>query len=283
MPIPTITSASAAQAFVDAHIAEGSDYIKIIYEDGSEIGLSTALPTLNLETLKAVIAAAHLRNKLAVVHIMAPAFARDAIDAGADGLAHLFVGPASPDGFGQMVASHHAFVIPTLTVLHSACVDDSNATLARDPHLQPFLSLASRRNLETRFIEKSRALSCSGAEEAVRQLKAAHAPILAGTDAPNPGTEEGASMHQELVNLVHAGLSPLEALRSATSVPAGIFGLDGQGRVAVGKKADLILVRGDPTKSIACTRDIVAVWKGGARFDRDAYRERIESQVANPK
>jgi len=66
-PIPTLASANEAQAFVDARIGEGSDYIKIVYDDGKVYGL--AFPTLSKETLKGVIAAAHKRGKLAIVHI----------------------------------------------------------------------------------------------------------------------------------------------------------------------------------------------------------------------
>lgn len=60
-PVPTITSASEAQAFVDARIAEGSDYIKIIYDDGHQFGKSYA--TISRETLTAAIEAAHARGK----------------------------------------------------------------------------------------------------------------------------------------------------------------------------------------------------------------------------
>jgi hypothetical protein len=67
LSIPTLCSLEQAQAFVDARIAEGSEYIKSIYDNGKALGLS--FPTLNLDTLKAVIAAAHARKKLAVVHI----------------------------------------------------------------------------------------------------------------------------------------------------------------------------------------------------------------------
>src|ERR1019366_2149423 len=113
--IPTLSDPSEAQAFVDARIAEGSDYIKLVLDDGSAYGGHR--PTLSKETLAAAIAAAHQRGKLAVVHIGTLQDAEDAINAGADGLAHLFVGAKSDPDFGGLVASHHAFVIPTLTVL----------------------------------------------------------------------------------------------------------------------------------------------------------------------
>ena len=69
--------------------------------------------------MRAVIEAAHKRQKLAVVHIGTLADARAAIDAGADGLVHLFVDKDPDPEFGKFVAAHKAFVIPTLVVLKS--------------------------------------------------------------------------------------------------------------------------------------------------------------------
>ena len=67
-------------------------------------------------------------------------------------------------------------------------------------------------------------MNYSFAAQAVRELHAAGVPILAGDDAPLEGTVFGASIHQELQLLVEAGLTPADALASATSVPAQIFG-----------------------------------------------------------
>jgi hypothetical protein len=61
--------------------------------------------------------------------------------------------------------------------------------------------------------------------------------------------------------LVAAGLSPIEALTAATSRPAQAFGLKDRGRIAPGLRADLVLVKGDPTTDITATRDILRVWK----------------------
>ena len=120
-------------------------------------------------------------------------------------------------------------------------------------------------------------ISCQGADEAVRQLKAEHVPMLAGTDAANPGTAQGASMHGEMELLVRAGLTPVEALRAATASPAAAFHLDDRGQVAPGKRADLVLVNGDPTADIRHTRAIVAVWK--AEIDRDAWKASVARQI----
>ncbi len=66
--IPTLTSPERAQEFIDARIAEGSDYIKIVYDDGKEIGITW--PTISREVLASAIRAAHARKKLAVVHVL---------------------------------------------------------------------------------------------------------------------------------------------------------------------------------------------------------------------
>jgi len=73
-------------------------------------------------------------------------------------------------------------------------------------------------------------------------LASAGVPILAGTDAGNPGVSYGESLHEELELLVRCGLSPLQALRSATSVPAHIWRMPDRGRIAPGLRADLLLV-----------------------------------------
>jgi hypothetical protein len=103
--------------------------------------------------------------------------------------------------------------------------------------------------------------------------------ILAGTDAPNPGTAHGATIHRELELLVAAGLTPAEALGSATSVPAASFGLADRGRIAPGLRADLLLVDGDPTADIKATRAIAGVWKQGEPVDRDSVRESVRKLV----
>jgi imidazolonepropionase-like amidohydrolase len=275
--IPTITSPNEAQAFVDARISEGSDYIKIIYDDGKAYGLN--FPTISKEAMAAVIAAAHRRGKLAVVHISTLEAARDAIGAGADGLAHLFIDRRPDPEFGRFVASHRAFVIPTLTVLESATGVASGASLLSDPELAPMLSPVDATNLKRAFPAPTNA-KLAYAEEAVRQLKAAGAAILAGTDAPNPGTVHGASIHRELELLVKAGLTPLEALEAATSVPAAQFRLSDRGQIKAGLRADLLLVRGDPTRDIKATRSITRIWKAGVAIDRRLYLTSIEKMKA---
>jgi len=276
--VPTITQPEEAQAWVDARIAEGSDYIKAIYDDATEYGVGKPRPTLSKATLKALADAAHKRGKMLVVHIGSLDQAMDAIDAGADGLAHLFVGAESRPDFGKVAASHHIFVVATLTVLQTICGTSFDGELADDPRLRPYLPGDALSMMKASFGMPVK-ISCQGANEAVRQLKAERVPILAGTDAGNPGTTQGASLHGEMELLVRAGMTPVEALHAATAAPAAAFHLPDRGQIAPGKRADLLLVNGDPTSDIQKTRDIAAVWKDGVKIDREAWKASVAKQA----
>jgi imidazolonepropionase-like amidohydrolase len=273
--IPTITSPDSAQAFVDARIAEGSDFIKVVLDDGHAYGLKYG--TLDRATLAAVVDAAHRRGKLAVVHVGDAASARTAIEVGADGLVHLFTDTAADTAFARLVRTKRAFVIPTMTVLTSITGTGGGAPLASDSSMARYLATASLQNLQQGFPRRAGApaLSVAVADTTIRRLRALGVLILAGSDAPNPGTWFGAAMHRELELLVAAGLSPAEALMAATSLPAHAFRLTDRGRIAAGKRADLLLVDGDPTADIRATRAISGVWKDGVPIERQAVAARI--------
>ncbi len=94
----------------------------------------------------------------------------------------------------------------------------------------------------------------------VGQMHAAGVPIGAGTDTPIGVSLPGDSLHTELERLVEAGLTPLEAIEAATIRPAEFFSLQEQmGTIAVGRRADLVLLDADPLENIANTRAIAAV------------------------
>jgi len=107
----------------------------------------------------------------------------------------------------------------------------------------------------------------------VRALHDAKVPILVGTDAPLRASPPGFAVHDELVLLVRAGLSPLDALRAATSGPASYFAAtDSLGSIATGRVADLVLLDANPLIDIANTRRIVAVVANGRLYDAPARR-----------
>ena len=112
-------------------------------------------------------------------------------------------------------------------------------------------------------------------------------PVLAGTDAGgNPYTVPGFTLHTELQMFVEAGLTPLQALRTATLEPARFFeATDSLGTIAEGKLADLVLLDGDPLGDIKNTERIRGVVIGGRYLDRktlDDLLDAAEKAVKRP-
>lgn len=259
--IPTLTRPDEADAWVAARVAEGSDYIKIIDEPGTTFG--RLIPTLDVPTIRALIVAAHKHGKLAVVHVQSLATATDVVNAGADGLAHLFTDTDGGAAFAKLAKSHRVFIVPTYTVFEGFSGRAGSATLLDRPALAGLLPRAAVDTLRQSFgTDRSAKLDATEAAN-LSALVREGVPILAGTDAGNPGTWYGVSLHRELDLLVKGGLSPVQALSAATANPAKAFRLSDRGRIAKGFKADLVLVNGDPTASIAAVHDIVEIWKDG--------------------
>jgi imidazolonepropionase-like amidohydrolase len=101
--------------------------------------------------------------------------------------------------------------------------------------------------------------------------------LLAGTDSPSPYCVPGFSLHDELALLFEAGLTPLEALQTATRNPAQFLGRDKDlGTVEVGKVADLVLLEADPLDDITNTRKVAAVVLGGQLIDRKARQALLD-------
>lgn len=275
LSIPTLAGPEEAAGWVEERLREGSDYIKVVLESGEELGMT--LPTLDDATLRAVIDEAHARGALVVTHVQTLEDARRAIEAGTDGLAHMFVDAVPSDEFVQAAVEAGIFVVPTLAVFQTIGGESTDASVLTDEHLAPFLTQADRQNLGAPF-PGYEGLAFENAVEGVRKLHEAGVPILAGTDAMNPGVAYGASLHRELELLTQAGLAPAEALAAATSVPASVFDLGGRGVIEVGAPADLVLVQGDPATDVSHTRRIEGVWKAGQPVDRAAYAAAIAAQ-----
>jgi imidazolonepropionase-like amidohydrolase len=281
-PIPTLANAADAQAFVDARIAEGSHFIKITLEEGHG---EHRMNSLDIATVKAAIDAAHRRGKLAVVHISTLANARAALEAGADGLVHLFIAPAitasEVDGLAQLARAKSAFVIPTFSVLESMAGVKPDELLA-DAGLAKLLDKEQKLPLKSSYGPAPAPALLAAPKAVVAAMRKAGVTVLAGTDAGNPGAQYGISMHHEMASLVDAGLTPREALAAATSGPAKAFRLGKRGQVANGFKADLLLVEGNPLTDIASTRRIVEIWKDGESVSplRDQQRLKVAQELA---
>jgi imidazolonepropionase-like amidohydrolase len=110
------------------------------------------------------------------------------------------------------------------------------------------------------------------AADNLRRLVAAGATVVAGTDANDvPGRAaavlHGASLHLELELLTRCGMSPTDVLAAATSRAADAFALHDRGRIAAGRRADLLLVDGDPTADVTATRTLRTLWRAGVEHD----------------
>lgn len=116
----------------------------------------------------------------------------------------------------------------------------------------------------------------------VRLMHVAGVSFLAGTDVSQWNfTVPGVSLHDELARFVEAGLTPLEALQTATINPAKYLGItDSAGTVAPGKRADLLLLDADPVVNIRNTQRISAVILGGRLLDRRELNRMLEEARA---
>jgi imidazolonepropionase-like amidohydrolase len=267
MPIPTFAKGMDPQKFIDDRLAEGSDFIKLVYDDGATFKLS--FKSLDASDLAALIGATKKRGKLAVVHVSTSAAARDAVLAGANGLLHSWGDDQADDALFAEIARRGVFVVPTLSVLGSVAGRTESISVAKHPALAKYVNPADLAGLSAKFPASAHQKDAlDNARQVVRRLRTLNVVVLAGTDAPNPGTAHGISIHREMELLVDSGLTAIEALRAATSVPARAFGLKDRGSIGPGQRADLVLVTGDPTTNISATQNIVTVWKGARAAPR---------------
>ncbi|MGO9602886.1 MAG: amidohydrolase family protein [Candidatus Binataceae bacterium] len=271
-PIVPISIPGQAQAFVNERIQHGSDYIKVMYDNGPRFA------AMSKDILDAIVKAAHQRGKIVVVHAFSPQAILDVINSGADGLAHVPIVKLPEPQFTDALKSHHIFAITTLSITDLWFgTRRLPTTLPQDPFLAPYIDPFLRSSLEQPAFTSPEHIDYRDNQADLRILRDAGVPLLAGTDASN--TEPaGALLHTELQLMVEAGLTPSQALTDATSVPAGIFGLTDRGRIVPGLRADLLLVRGNPTSDIRKTREIVAIWKQGVRVNRDTLRDEVAKE-----
>ncbi|MCX4098575.1 amidohydrolase family protein [Nocardia sp. alder85J] len=285
-PFPTVTDAAQADRFVADRIAAGSDYLKIVSGTG---GL---WPWLDSETIEALVTAAHDRGLVVVAHVSSTAGVEEVVSAGVDVVAHVPASTELDQALVERIAEAGIAVGPTLVTIENTLGAAGGAAVAGDPRLAEMLGDASTRRLTSGAPGwPGREMPpYSRAEDNVRRLADAGVTLLAGTDAPNPGTVFGASLHRELELLVRCGISPARALAAATTEPARVFGLPDRGHIAVGQRADLVLVSGDPLTDITETRAIERIWRAGTACDRRAFvasaaeaeqLDAFDAQVAN--
>jgi len=118
--------------------------------------------------------------------------------------------------------------------------------------------------------------------EVTRILHRAGAPLILGTDTPNPFVNQGFSVHRELENLVRCGLSPYEALLTATASPARFMHEDDRwGTLHIGRAGDLVVVRGNPLEDLSVLASPVSVLLNGWVLDNRDLRSLLEQRQAH--
>jgi hypothetical protein len=193
--------------------------------------------------------------------------------------------PATAQAFFALLRRNNTWQVPTITVLRM--VNSPLGTFDDDPRLiyipeayrQPWIErhaifapkTPEQIEIQRRFLESQTAL--------VGRMEEAGVPLVAGTDCNNPFVFPGFSLHDELANLVQAGLTPMRAIQAATRDAARCLGIEHQhGTVSPGKAADFVVLDADPLHDITNTTRIHAVVTRGRLID-SAERERILAGV----
>lgn len=198
------------------------------------------------------------------------------------------------DSLARKFAANQTWQVPTFpTLVHLGYVTPET-DLADDPRLK-YVPLKLRRLWEQGRKEQLdhrtaadfalRAESIRRFLEIVRTMNTVGVPIMAGTDAAAPNVFPGSALHEDLAYLVEGGLTPMQALQSATKRPAEFLhrGLQ-QGTIETGKRADLVLLDANPLEDIHNTQKIRAVILDGRLLDRrdlDALLAEVEQFAAS--
>lgn len=265
--IPVLEKPEQADAFVKKRIVQGADYIKAVYN--SVEAEHQYSPSISKEILQNLVFNAHQNNKMLVVHVDNLISAKDAIALGADGIIHSFMDKVVDVELIQLMKTNHAFIIPTLSVEASVAQQSDGKRLVRQVVLQRYLNKQQVQQLNSDFPDFGiPATTLKKALDGVKRLSDAGITILAGSDAPNPGTSHGVSLHGELQLLVKAGLTNKQAIHSATGAVSKHFPVGLRGTLKIGSMASMFLVDGNPFEDISRTQHIQAIWKNGTQFIR---------------
>ncbi|WP_156678121.1 amidohydrolase family protein [Sphingomonas profundi] len=258
-----------AKAAVDRMVAAKTDLVKIWVDT-----FGGTLPRkMRPEIVAAVIAQAHARGVRVAAHIHDLADARMVVAAGADILAHGVRDQPIPPEFAGELKTRGVWYVATLELDEATTAWAEQAPWTRTAFARAALSPELARQVDDPAW-RARTLADPKAAEArtslamnLRNLKILHdagVRIGFGTDSgAAPLRVPGIAEHRELALMVEAGLSPVEALTVATSRAAEEMGLADRGTIAAGRRADLLVVRGDPTRNIAAIDDIVESWSAG--------------------
>jgi len=252
------------------------DVLKLVIEGGTK---STPLPRIDTATIAAVVAAARTHGVTVVAHVSAAKDVEDGLDAGIRIFAHMPAYDLMSAALIARLVKEQAVIIPTAVVYenlylaaHGKLTLDPS-TLAADVPAGVLSALTDPTYQGYSASYKTwTAEIWENAQKNLRACVQAGVTLAAGTDAGNPATFHGLSLHRELELYVAAGMTPAQAIAAATRGAADALGLTDRGALEVGRRADLLVVQGDPLTVITDTRKVAAVYLTGQMIDRDGLR-----------
>ncbi len=272
-PVITGDTADAAKAMATKVADMKPDLIKIRVDDN--LGASRKMPE---EAWRAVIDAAHARKLPVAVHIYWLADAKATLLAGADMIAHSVRDVPVDDQFIDALKSRDVCYSPTFTREISTYIYEATPPWVDDP----FVLKGAEKGVADQLKDPKRheQVRNSGAWKAGQQYKKSlevakrnlktlvdrGVRIAFGTDSGPPGRFQGFFEHLELEMMVDAGLTPMQALVSATGDAARCHRKAGEiGTLAAGAVADLMILTANPLENIRNMRNIDSVWINGTK------------------
>jgi imidazolonepropionase-like amidohydrolase len=227
---------------VKANVDHGAQVIKVVVTERA--GTPDTDPRKRLftdEEIAAVVDEAKSRGVPVAAHAHGEEGAAAAIRAGVHSIEH---GTYLSDATLQEMKKRGTFLVPTM----SALVDMAEKGGDYD---DPFL-LTRGRHMLPRL------------QESVRHAQALGVRIIAGTDT-SYGPRSTSRISQEIVHLVGAGLSPIDAIKASTSLAAECLGIGSRtGSLQIGKEADIVVIDGDPLAHITALQDVLLVINDGS-------------------
>jgi len=231
---------------------------------------------MNPEVYKAVIDEAHANGMRVAAHVYYLEDAKQLVGDGVDILAHgIRDTPVDPD-FIQSIKNRGVWYVPTLGRDETFYVYAEHPDWLQQPFLHHSLqpALAAQLNdsawrakvlADTKAVAAAKQALATNMKN-VKTLFDAGVNIGFGTDSgATPLRIAGFAEHRELLLLTEAGLTPLQAIQTATKNAAALLHLDDRGTIAPGKLADLLIVDGDPSKDISAVDHIESVWRRGKK------------------
>ncbi len=195
----------------------------------------------------------------------------------------------------EMMSRNRAWLIPTLEAFQTIIdqIEDLEELLSREP--MRYISEQVKRTfgwlpphndrirrLSAPLTRKRLRLGFEFQKRLVLELQRGGVGLLAGTDVILPGIVPGFSLHDELQNFVDLGLPPYQALKTATQNPAGFLGKTREfGTVAVERRADLVLLEGNPLDRISEVRNIAGVMVRGRWIPKSEIEEQLVGLTAH--